>query len=515
MTEATQFARRHWVWLTLILAVGVALRTYRIGALPFWLDEAHTANFIRLHLGEIWSWANPYDKGNPPGYVTLLKIWAQVSHSDAWLRAFSALAGILTLPVVYLIGRRLADRAGALMATALLALSGYHIRFSQEARAYALMALVTALAMAAVTQLIAQPDGDTADRVRGSRPWRARQEGLGLRRPLTLTDLAWPVYALAAGSAFLFHDTGIAVAVAANITVAVWWLTRRPKPPRFARNWILANVAVLAIWMTWIPGFLNQVKAVTASYWVPAPTFFSVAQGGADLAAPSFGWNMPWNQQNWWAVLVVAGALALVWLGTRSLSLGHKSMIWAFLLTLPAIETLFSLRQPIFLTRTLTGVLVPACLAVGVAVTRRRGLWPLAVAVLAVSAFGAVAYHASYQKTAWDRAATLVASEADSDTVILVQPANTIVAFDHYYTGPGDAFGAPSQLPGRTEHGASVTASDRVLVGALARQSGDVWLVLNRPDKGESLQPTLDEITSDSERTTLPDLVVIHYRIHR
>ncbi len=46
---------------------------------------------------------DPYDRGNPPGYVTLVKIWTQVSRSDVWFRAFSAVAGALTVPMVYAI----------------------------------------------------------------------------------------------------------------------------------------------------------------------------------------------------------------------------------------------------------------------------------------------------------------------------------------------------------------------------------------------------------------------------
>ena len=58
------------------------------------------------------------------------------------VRSISLAAGMLTLPVVYAIGRMMFSRAGALLATALVALSPPLIDYSQEARAYSLLVLL-------------------------------------------------------------------------------------------------------------------------------------------------------------------------------------------------------------------------------------------------------------------------------------------------------------------------------------------------------------------------------------
>ena len=508
---------RPWLWLGLIVTVGAAMRLYGIGSDPFWLDEAHSANFTRLSWGELWSWSEPFDRGNPPGYIVLLKLWAQVSRSDAWLRSLSALAGIATLPVVFLIGRRIAGSRVGLVAAAFLALSGYHIRFSQEARTYALTGLVAAVVMLAVAQLITQPDGDAATRVRGGRPWRVREAGLGLRRPLTWTDLAWPTYTLFAGVAFLLHVTGLGMAVAANLTVLAWWLTRRPKPPRFARNWIVANLGVLVIWLAWIPGFLDQLQTITERWWVPSPTLLSVAEGGADLIAPSFGWAIPWNGQTWGAMILVAAGLVVVGIGTNRIALGYRVLIWAFLLTLPAIELAYSIRRPIFLTRTIIWVLVPLTLGFALAALRPRRWWPATTALLlVVSLFGAIAYHATHTKTAWDEAVDLVAETAGPEDLVLIQPANTVVAFDHYAEPLGldtTVYGVPNQLPGREATGSTVVESDHRQVAVLAPNYEEVWLVLNRPPDGESLEPTLEPLAAGIERHQLDDLVMVRFQM--
>jgi mannosyltransferase len=508
---------KHWIWPAGILLVGAALRLYALDDDPFWLDEAHTANFTTLSLPQLLSWSDPYDLGNPPGYVLLLKVWVQVSRSDVWMRTFSALAGVLTLPVVYLIGLRLFGRRVALVAMAFLALAGYHIRFSQEARTYALVGLVAAGVMLAVAQLITQPDGDHADRIRGARPWVVNDAGLGLRRALTWTDLAWPAYTLLAGGVFLFHVTGAALAIAANITVVIWWFGTRPRPPRFARNWIIANLGVLVIWMAWIPAFLNQAREIVNRYWVPEPTFLSIMEGGADLVWPSFGWDLPWNGQTWRAAVLVGVVLLLIGIGLRRQSRGAKTLIWSFFLTLPVIEVLASVQRPIFLTRTLLWVMIPLALGLSLAATRPQKWWPLTTGVLlAVSLSGAVAYHATYFKTAWDEAAALVASEADADDLVLVQPANTVVAFDHYFERTNvetTVYGFPGRLPDRTASGPDPVESDHAEAVALALDHDEVWLILNRADEGESLEPTLEAVATNAESHRLDDLFVFRFQM--
>ncbi len=96
------------------------LRLFALDEQPFWLDEAHTADFTTLTVGELWSFDSPYDTVNTPGYILVMKLWSQVSRSDWWFRALSALAGIATVPVVYLVGARVSSRRAGYVAAVLL-----------------------------------------------------------------------------------------------------------------------------------------------------------------------------------------------------------------------------------------------------------------------------------------------------------------------------------------------------------------------------------------------------------
>jgi 4-amino-4-deoxy-L-arabinose transferase-like glycosyltransferase len=485
---------RRALWgVTGVVAVAALVRLYGLGSDPFWLDEAHTANYTGLGLGRLWSFTDPFDRVNPPGYIVALKVWTLAGDTDAWYRLSSALAGIATVPVTYRAGRRLGGHRLGLVAAAFLALSGYHIRFSQEARAYAPLALLAAVAMMAVAHLIADM-GEPGDKHRTGRRW------------------AWAAYVLSAGAAFHLHNTGVVIPASATIaTAGLWW---RERPVGLIRRFVLANLAVVALWSPWIPGYLTQTRLVTESWWVPAPTPFSVAGAVSDLLAPSFGWRLPWNRTEWGAVAMAVVAGVIIAIGIRSVDRRYRLLLWAFLLTLPVMELVYGVRRPIFLTRTLLWVLVPASIALAAAALRPRRPAPAVAALLAVGVLGTAAYHLTFEKTAWDEAARVVAAGAGTTDLVLVQPSNTTVAFDHYFDETTvEVIGFPHRLPGRQDRGSTVTARDRAQVLELAREAGTVWLVLNNPDRETSLEPTLTGGAAAVERFELTDVVVIRFVI--
>jgi uncharacterized membrane protein len=130
--------------LLLIVAAAAALRFVALGKQGFWYDEANTAYLVglgpRSMLDEI-----PKSELTPPLYYVAAWVWARLFGSgEAGLRSLSALAGVLTVPVMYAIGRRLASHRAGLIAAALAATSPLFVWYSQEARSYALFGLLSA-----------------------------------------------------------------------------------------------------------------------------------------------------------------------------------------------------------------------------------------------------------------------------------------------------------------------------------------------------------------------------------
>jgi uncharacterized membrane protein len=88
----------------------------------------------------------------------LLHGWMARSGDTAYyVRLLSVLFGVATIPVIYLIGKRLSSPVVGLAAAVLLAFSPFHIRFAQEARMYTLLTLNTAVALYALVRLLTDP----------------------------------------------------------------------------------------------------------------------------------------------------------------------------------------------------------------------------------------------------------------------------------------------------------------------------------------------------------------------
>ena len=132
------------------VVVGTVLRFLPRSAL--WLDEALTVNISTLPLGDI---AGALERdGHPPLFYYLLNLWTSIGGtSDWWVRALAGVISLLSLPLAYLAGRRVAERTGAgplgvrrtgLIALGAMAMLPYGIRYGAETRMYSLaITLVT------------------------------------------------------------------------------------------------------------------------------------------------------------------------------------------------------------------------------------------------------------------------------------------------------------------------------------------------------------------------------------
>jgi mannosyltransferase len=131
------------ILLTLVL-VGAIVRLATLTSQSFWVDEATTAHEMRLSLGGLLHSVR-VDETTPPLYFVLAWLWTKVfGAGEVGLRSFSALLGIGLIPLGYLCGRELVSRRAGLVVAALTALSPFMVWYSQEARAYMLLAVFAA-----------------------------------------------------------------------------------------------------------------------------------------------------------------------------------------------------------------------------------------------------------------------------------------------------------------------------------------------------------------------------------
>jgi mannosyltransferase len=148
---AGTFAAPALLAVAALMAIATALRFYGLGHQGFWFDEANTAQLLHFSPGKMLGLI-PQSESTPPLYYCVAWVWGRVfGDHETGLRSLSAVAGVLVVPVAYGIGARLMSRRAGLVAAALAACSPLLIWYSQEARSYSMLVLLTAVSLLAFT----------------------------------------------------------------------------------------------------------------------------------------------------------------------------------------------------------------------------------------------------------------------------------------------------------------------------------------------------------------------------
>ena len=127
-----------------IMTLATVLRLLHLGSESLWLDEIISVAIAHLDWGTLWKVLSRFE-ANMALYYGLLHFWIKLSESEVAVRSLSVVAGLLTVPVLYALGGRMFGTRAGLISALLLATNAFHIRFSQEARAYTLVVLLTSL----------------------------------------------------------------------------------------------------------------------------------------------------------------------------------------------------------------------------------------------------------------------------------------------------------------------------------------------------------------------------------
>jgi mannosyltransferase len=131
-----------------LTALAAAIRFATVGLQAYHHDEAITVVKI-LHPGLRATLSSVRDfESTPPLYYGLAWGWSQIfGVHEAGLRSLSALAGVATVPLAGLIGIEAAGRRVGVALAALVAVNPMLIWYSQEARAYSLLVLLSAVSL--------------------------------------------------------------------------------------------------------------------------------------------------------------------------------------------------------------------------------------------------------------------------------------------------------------------------------------------------------------------------------
>jgi len=129
--------------LLLIVLVGASLRIYNLGKQSIWLDEARSFFRAQKNIQELWT--DQIKESNPPLYDIIFHYYLRLfdKKNEFQIRLFSAMLGILIIPLAFIVGSNMFNQKVGLLFSSLIAISPYHIYYSQDAKMYSLLSLLS------------------------------------------------------------------------------------------------------------------------------------------------------------------------------------------------------------------------------------------------------------------------------------------------------------------------------------------------------------------------------------
>lgn len=240
---------------------------------------------------------------SPPLYYVLLSAWTRLAGtSDAAVRLFSAGAALVCLPLLWLVGRQVADRTAGAIACVLFAFSPPALYFGSEGRMYALT-WVLGLGLA----------------------WLAlRMERSGARWPLLG---AWAITG-AAGLLTHYFFAFVWLAVAG-------WLWLHPGRARRSRLAVGVGLTALLVlpWYARVPESLGLWR-VTAGWLNGDLTAAQMVTGPLGLLKYMLFWGAPYRDKGevLAAALLAVLVLAMLRSGPRRWITAKPQLLWLWLL---------------------------------------------------------------------------------------------------------------------------------------------------------------------------------------
>lgn len=519
-TDIEEFAP----WLVILITLfGGWMRVLLIASKGMWLDETFSVWVANQDsLADMVQWIVAIDQ-HPPLYYAILHYWiAYFGDAPYYVRLLSALLGAGTIPLIYLIGKRMSGVVMGLVAAVILAFSPFHIHYAQETRMYTLLTFNAAVAIYALVRLLTdartrQPIGRqfreyvqawrTAEAVEPAvgkafsyddnrhrqSGWRARLATTLQRLPIRMieTDLAWVIFIVFSAATMLTHNTAVFFPLATNLFVLGLIVFRRVKKtetstsfrPPSVGNWVKAQIAIFLLWGPWLFAFIGQARGVYEQFWISQPSWGSVIDTLKSFLNDST-LDSSNQMQIIWMIYITVLCLGLFYFRKRLAQ-------FLFLVALFAVpflgELLVSFYRPIFLERTLIWITIPLFLflAAGIVQLRFRFLILMGIGVLStINLFFAADYYRFLQKEDWSTPAGYVALYAEEGDLVLFNSNFVVIPFDYYfksfevqYSIQVEKRGVPADLFDQGILEPIMTEQDVPALTSLLQEYNRVWLV--------------------------------------
>ena len=447
-------------WLTpaAVAALALGVRLYRLHWPGFWSDEGFALFLARLPLPELF--CGTANDLHPPLFYLLLKAWILPGWSVAYARLFPVLCGLLTVGIVYQIGRELFSPAAGGWAALYLALAPTAIAYAREVRMYALLLLLATLSFYLAYR------------------W-ASSSGPGL----------WAGWIAAMLGALYTQNLALLLLPVQNALVL--WLLARQRRWRAFLPWLAGQLFVGIGYLPWFPIAFHQT-VYHRPLWIERAT---PEQLGSLLPHLTFGepllsaatenlWR--WAAWIWVAAVVVFGG-CLAALRTRQ---ARVPLMFAGLWLLLLLGTLFglALRFPIYQEKQFLVLLAPLALLAGTGTGAlpkvSRGI-ALAIFLLLIGPslynlyfVHRIADHPVEER--WQELAAYLEAELQPGDGLVIQPGAAATTLDLFLRARPDRIAYPSAYDPRVGNFCGEPATpERVeaLLRPFAALHRRIWLI--------------------------------------
>jgi mannosyltransferase len=394
-------------WLILITLVAMGLRLFHLGQQSFWLDES--VSFVRAIVPLQASIENILAIGiHVPLYFLLLRPVALIGQSETILRFPSVVFAVLSIPVMYQVGRLCLGKPAGLLGAFFLALNPFHLWYSQEARMYT---MVMFFVLGTIYFFL-----------------RATREN---------TRRFWAGLVIFSTLAYGTHYFALQIALVQFAFILCHFQILH----RAFRKWVICQGLAFLPLIPWLVAYFSQDVIALGIGWIKRPTLLAPLQTLWAFSSNYGGSLTPIG-------LLLLSLLLLQGLLSRQSAHRDYKLFLTLWLGLPIMVTwLISQRRPIYDHRYLI-VVLPAylvLLAYGmVSVSHRILKWALTIALVAIMASSSIRIYFDpvFLKQDWRGAANYVQSSAQANDAIAVERFEDIAALKYYYKGDLDLVAA-------------------------------------------------------------------------
>ncbi len=375
--------------LIAIIVLSLLLRIYDLGGESIWYDEGASVYGSKEPMSTIISKSNMVP--NLVLYYTMLYFWVQLfGYSEFSVRFLSVIFGVLSVYVIYKLGELVFDANIGLLSAFILAISSYHIRYSQEARSYSLLILLVLLSSYYLIKVLENKE---------------RKYIIG--------------YIISSIGMIYAHGYGIFYLIFQNI----YYLVFKRKDIKL---WIVVQGIILSFFV--LPFLLRDVReSLDTAYDLRIPTLNSIYN--------TFEIFVGKEQILYIFILVIIIGLIIDLVAKKDLDKYQFMILWLFVPFIISVIISYTI-QPIYHNRYFIASFPTLILLFSKGISNFRKA-PIILFVLFIVVVLQVplieGYYKDIQKDQWREATNYIENNTKDNDIILLYPKFTKIPFDYYY----------------------------------------------------------------------------------